>query len=172
MAFEKSTKKLQTMTALEEMRKSMQKLGPIPNDMRIYDYAVHFFNIIVMFQDQYSVSDLAGKQPTEEIKRLGVHISNAGRCSDGWVRAKKGQPVTLDNLYLGNVAGLWTAPAAKFKAESDDKYVQNNIQAQLRGFISGHREPMIDLINKVLKNTKSPNENIFFRLFGKKGNVK
>ncbi len=165
MAFEKSTKKLQTMTALEDMRSALQSLGPIPNDMRIYDYAVHFFNIIAQFQDKYSVTEAMFKDSKENASVLAKHISNAGRDQYGWVRAKKGEPVTLNNLYLGNIAGLWTKPAATFKEMPDDKYVQTHIQAQLRNFIKSHREPMMEQIGKVLKTEKKPN-GLFFRLFG------
>ena len=49
----------------------------------------------------------------------------------------------------------------------DDKYVQGNVQAQLRNFIKSHREPMMDLIDKVTRDTKKP-DNIFFRIFGAK----
>lgn len=168
MAFEKSTKKIQTMSALEDMRKSLQSLGPIPNDIGIYDYAVHFFNIVAMFQDKYSLQDLSGKNPVAGMDDLAAHMANAGRDKYGWVRAKKGEPVTLNNLYLGNFAGIWTAPAAEFKEKADDKYIQDNIQRQLRVFIKSHREPMIELSGKVLKNVKNPNGSILFRMFGNK----
>lgn len=168
MAFEKSTKKVQMLDSLASMQQSLRSLGSIPNDIRIYDYAVHFFNIIAQFQDKHpDISILKNDKNKESIASLAKHISNAGREPYGWVRAKKNQPVTLDNLYLGNVAGLWTMPAAKFKSIPDDKYVQDNIQAQLRGFIKSHREPMMDLIGKITRETKKPN-NIFFRLFGAK----
>lgn len=168
MAFEKSTKKVQTLNDLIEMQQSLRSLGNIPNDMRIYDYAVHFFNIVARFQDKHpDISILKNDKNQESIKLLGRHLENAGRQQYGWVRAKKGTPVTLDNLYLGDVAGLWTAPAAKFKSMPDDKYVQDNIQAQLKGFIKSHRESMISAIEKITRDTKKPN-NIFFRLFGPK----
>lgn len=168
MAFEKAQKKLLTLNALVDMQQSLRTLGNIPNDMRIYDYAVHFFNIIAQFQDKgYNLSALNNDKNRDNISVLAKHIDNAGRDKYGWVRAPKGKPVTLDNLYLGNIAGIWTFPAAKFKGMPDDKYVQDNVQAQLRNFIKSHREPMMDLIDKVTRDTKKP-DNIFFRIFGAK----
>lgn len=166
MAFEKSTKKVQILNDLVDVQQSLRTLGNIPNDMRIYDYAVHFFNIIAQFQDKHpDVLILKNDKNEESLKALSKHLKNSGRDQYGWVRAKKGQPVTLENLYLGNIAGIWTFPAAKFKDMPDDQYVQANIHAQLRGFIRGHREPIMDLIGKITRDTKKPN-NIFFRIFG------
>lgn len=168
MAFEKSKKKVQTLNALIDMQQALRTLGNIPDDMRIYDYAVHFFNIIAQFQDKnFNLSILTNDKNKDSISVLAKHISNAGRDKYGWVRAAKGTPVTLDNLYLGDIAGIWTFPAAKFKAMPEDKYVQDNIQDQLRRFIRSHREPMMKLIGEITRDTKRPN-NIFFRIFGSK----
>ena len=168
MAFEKSTKKVMALNGLADMQQALRMLGSIPNDISIYDYAVHFFNIIAQFQDKdCDIKLLKNDKNANELDLLATHIRNSGRDQYGWVRAKKGQPVTLNNLYLGNVAGIWTNTAAEFKAMPADKYVQDNIQAQVRRFIKSHREPMMDLIAKITRDTKKPN-NIFFRMFGPK----
>lgn len=166
MAFEDSKKKVELMDALQDLRSSLKALGSIPNDMRIYDYAIHFFNIIATFNDKYSVSKNTFKRESEKATLLAKHLGNAGRCSYGWVRSKKGEEVTLDNLYLGNVYGIWTKPARVFKDMPNDKYVQHAIQGQLYGFIESHRKPMIDLIDNILNNEEKPN-GLMFRIFGK-----
>lgn len=166
MAFEKAKQKVETINALTELRDSLKKLGPIPNDMRIYDYAVHFFNIVVRFNDKYSVDKKMFKDNAESAGILATHLSRAGRQEYGWVRAKKGQEVTLDNLYLGNVHGLWTKTARTFKDMPNDKYVQDAIQGQLHGFISSHREPMIKLSDQVLGKKSN---GLMSRLFGRGG---
>lgn len=167
MAFEKSTQKVQLLNDFAELRKSLDALGPIPNGIEIYDYAVRFFNIIVKFQDK--PGDFSVLKNAKNAKSLSVftdHLMNAGRDPYGWVRAEKGKEVTLDNLYLGDIAGIWTGKASKFKA-SKDKEVQEKIQGQLRNFIKSHREPMMALCNEILHDTKKPN-NILFRIFGSK----
>ena len=116
---------------------------------------MRFFNIIASFQDSNAVDVELFKDSTEEAGILAKHIYNAGRDEYGWVRAQRGETVTLHNLYLGNIAGLWTNTAAFWKEQSE-KGVQAIIQNQLSGFIKSHREPMIELITKVLKDNKKP----------------
>ena len=151
----KAVTKVQTMDALLDMQKKLQKLGPVPNGKDIYDYAIKFFNIIVEFQDKYAVDIETFSKTTEDAEALAKHIRDSGRDEYGWVRAQRGESVTLHNLYLGNRDGIWTNTAAAFK-ENKDTDVQKIIQMQLRGFIQRHREPMIKYISNVLGNNKKP----------------
>jgi hypothetical protein len=152
---QKATKKLALMESLDKLKKDLQKLGPIPGGKDVYDYGVKFFNIIASFQDNNAIDVELFKDTNEAAGILAQHINNAGRQEYGWVRAQRGEPVTLHNLYLGNVYGLWTNTAAFWK-EQPTKDVQEIIQRQLSGFIKSHREPMIELITKVLKENKKP----------------
>ena len=152
---QKATKKLALMDALDKLKKDLQKLGPAPSGLAVYDYGVKFFNIIASFQDTNAIDIEMFKDTTAEAEALAKHVSNAGRQEYGWVRAQRGEPVTLHNLYLGNVYGLWTKTAAFWK-EQQEKDIQGIIQNQLSGFIKSHREPMIELITKVLKDNKKP----------------
>ena len=152
---QKATKKLALMESLDKLKKDLQKLGPIPSGKDVYDYGVRFFNIISFFQDNNAIDIELFKDTTGAAQTLVKHIHNAGRQEYGWVRAQRGEPVTLHNLYLGNVYGLWTKTAAFWK-EQPEKDVQGIIQNQLSGFIKSHREPMIELITKVLKDNKKP----------------
>lgn len=151
----KATTKLGLMESMEKLKKDLQKLGPIPNDKEVYNYGVKFFNIIASFQDANTIDFELFKDKTDEAKILAQHVSNAGRNEYGWVRAQRGKEVTLHNLYLGNVYGLWTNTAAFWK-EQPEKDVQVIIQNQLSSFIKSHREPMIELLTKVLNNNKKP----------------
>lgn len=153
---EKGTKKLETMDALQKLKKDLQALGPIPSGDSVYDYGVRFFNIIASFQDKYAVETEMFKDTSDETRTLATHIHNAGRQEYGWVRAERGQPVTLHNLYLGNIYGLFTKTAAYWR-EQNEKDIQLIIRGQLTNFIKSHREPMIELITKVLKDNKKPN---------------
>ena len=47
----------------------------------------------------------------EALETLQKHFENAGRCQFGINRTKIGQPVTADDVWLGNVFGLWTKMA-------------------------------------------------------------
>lgn len=153
--FKKAINKVETMNQLEQMQKELSKLGPVPNGKEIYDYAVKFFNIIVKFQDNFALNVDMFPKTVKSADTLRLHITNAGRNEYGWVRAKRGEPVTLHNLYLGNVYGIWTGTAASFK-ESSDKDTQQIIQNQIKSFINSHREPMINLISEVLQKNNKP----------------
>lgn len=165
--FMKATEKLKLMESLDKLKKDLQKLGPIPNGKDVYDYGVKFFNIIASFQDNNAIDIDLFKDTTEEAQILAKHVHNAGRQEYGWVRAQRGEPVTLHNLYLGDIYGLWTKTAAFWK-EQPEKDVQAIIQNQLSSFIKSHREPMMDLISKVLANNKKPNNFLVKKMYQKK----
>ena len=169
--FKQATDKVVLMESLYTLKKDLQKLGPIPNGKDVYDYGVKFFNIIASFQDNNTVDIDFFKNTTEEAQILAKHINNAGRNEYGWVRAQRGEPVTLHNLYLGNVYGLWTNTAAFWK-ERPEKDVQAIIQNQLSGFIKSHREPMMELISKVLKGNKKPDNFIVKKMYQNRLNKK
>ncbi len=169
--FKQATDKVVLMESLDKLKKDLQKLGPIPNGKDVYDYGVKFFNIIASFQDNNTVDIDFFKDTTEEAQILAKHINNAGRDKYGWVRARRGEPVTLDNLYLGDVYGLWTNTAAFWK-ERPEKDVQAIIQNQLSSFIKSHREPMMELISKVLKGNKKPDNFIVKKMYQNRLNKK
>lgn len=138
---------------------------PVPKDTAMYDYALSFFNIIARFQDSDIMKNelLADNKSFEILKK---HISNAGRNSYGWVRSERGQPVTADNVFLGDVYGIWTKPMRTFKEMPDDEWLQWVIQEyQLRGFLRSHIEPMkqilADIITTEQKNKKGFLDGIF-----------
>lgn len=162
--FQKATRKLALMEALEKMKKDLQKLGPIPEGIAVYDYGVKFFNIIATFQDNNAMDIELFKNTTQDAQSLAAHIGNAGRQEFGFVRAQRGEPVSLHNLWLGDVYGLFTKPAAYWR-EQPEKDVQQIIQNQLSDFIQSHREPMIKLISNVLTNNKKPNNLIVKKMY-------
>lgn len=169
--FKKAVNKVETMNQLEQMRKDLSKLGPVPNGKEIYDYAVAFFNIIVKFQDKFALNADMFPKTVKSTETLKLHITNAGRNEYGWVRAKRGEPVTLHNLYLGNVSGIWTGTAASFK-ETSDKDTQQIIQNQIRSFVNSHREPMINLISEVLRKNNKPDNILVKTAMKMKSNTK
>ena len=148
------------MDALDKLKKDLQKLGPAPSGLAVYDYGVKFFNIIASFQDTNAIDIEMFKDTTAEAEALAKHVSNAGRQEYGWVRAARGEPVTLHNLYLGDIYGLWTKPAIFWK-ENPEKV----IELHLANFIKSHREPMIELITKVLNNNKKPNGSVVRKIY-------
>lgn len=159
--FKKAKLKVNTMDKLLDMKNSLIALGDAPYDSKIYDYAVKYFNIITDFQDNVVIDTNGFAKSKEELKLVNLHIKKSGREEYGWVRSKKGEPVTLDNLYLGNIHGLNTKTARFFK-NSGDAEVQTIIQDQLKSFINSHRKPLIENISKVLGENKKPKALINF----------
>lgn len=151
--FKKAKTKIEILQELKKMHKELNALGPIPRGKAVYDYAVKFFNIITSFQDKFALNKDMFPKSLKSADILAKHINNAGRQEYGWVRAKRGELVTLHNLYLGDIYGIWTNTAAFFK-ESNDNDIQQIIQNQLHGFISSHREPMLALLSDIVENNK------------------
>ena len=55
----------------------------------------------------------------EQLCQLQSLFEQSGRHSSGWNRTKVGEMVTEDNVYLGNVFGVWTFPIAHFREGQD-----------------------------------------------------
>ncbi len=169
--FKKAENKLTIMQNLQKLRQDLINLGEIPADIAVYDYGVRFFNIIAKFQDANMLdTKTINMFKSPEMKTITTHIERAGRDIYGWVRSERGEDVTLDNLYLGNVAGIWTFAARKFKEMPNDKYVQDNIQYQLSSFIKSHRQPMIELLAAIQNKEQAPNR--FLTMFAQNSKVK
>lgn len=149
--FDKAKRKVKELDRLEKLKADLEKLGPIPLESdKMYPYAIKYFNIFTKFQDAGPIIADDFKKSSREIANVLAHIKNSGRDPYGWVRAKPGETVTMDNLYLGNVDGLWTYPAASFRA-SKDPDVQKIIHKQLYVFIKSHLEPLKKDLDKILK---------------------
>jgi hypothetical protein len=87
----------------------------------------------------------------EPLQTLQAHFQNAGRDKYGMNRTAPGEPVTPDNVYLGNVFGRWTLTATKWKdafkrgdaTAQEDKRI---IDHQAADFVDGHVGAMHKLI--------------------------
>lgn len=79
------------------------------------EYTLKFFNVVSEFQDQGRIKFAKN---ADEINFL---VERAGRQVYGWNRTKMGEKVTAENLYLGNVFGLFTHPI-KYWINSESIY--------------------------------------------------
>lgn len=163
--FDKAKRKVKELDRLEKLKTDLEKLGPIPPmSDDIYPYAIKYFNIIAKFQDAGPIIRDDFKNNIKEIDVFLEHIENSGRNSYGWVRAKPGEPVTMKNLYLGDVAGIWTNTAETFK-NSKDPDVKKIIYRQLSSFIKSHLGPLQSNLDKILKKDRP---NLFQKLISGK----
>lgn len=68
-------------------------------------YTLKFFNVVSEFQDQGKVKF------AKNADEINFFVARTGRQGYGWNRTEKGEKVTAENLYLGNVFGLFTHTA-------------------------------------------------------------
>ena len=119
-----------------------------------YDKIVEFFTITSHLQD---CSNEIKQLPLKGVKILGIRsgqrktaevglgkflqqVHKAGRCPYGYNRTKSGETVTKDNLFFGNVYGIWTCSVRKFENDCrDDEDVQKHIRNQITGFVKSYR---------------------------------
>lgn len=92
----------------------------------------------------------------EVIEELEVHIENAGRAPHGWNRTTKGELITLDDVFLGDINGIWTKPLSYWlKYESahneQDLATYRTIKNQAKGFMDSHIPKMIELIDHIIE---------------------
>ncbi len=55
----------------------------------------------------------------EQLRKLQSLFEQSGRNPYGWNRTKPGEDVTEQNVYLGNVFGIWTLTIAKFREDQN-----------------------------------------------------
>lgn len=108
--------------------REMEIIQQMPNKI---EAIVRLFQVISPIQDaggfsgtlqQIKSKDYGQISPivVEALKALQKHFESAGRCQFGINRTKIGQPVTADDVWLGNVFGLWTKTAAYWLSREEE----------------------------------------------------
>ena len=152
--FDKAKRKVKELDRLQKLGDALEKLGPLPSrPAGMWSYAVKYFNIITKFQDDGPIVAEDFSKTPAEIKSVLAHIQASGRNPYGLVRAQPGEPVTLDNMYLGDTFGIWTNTAARFKA-SKDPDVHAVIYNQLVSVIGSHLQSLKSNISKIVKKNQ------------------
>ena len=191
-----ATNKLQLLPALEQLKNDLKKLGPVPNNVQyklvndnwlakptqlpipqdnsLLDYAVKFFNITTRFQDKYletlKSTTLANKSASDILIR---HIENSGHGDI--CRTERNQPVTDENVFLGNIFGIWTFSIKDWKesfAKHADAPNHDFVKwavciYQLQNFLKSHVTPMQNLINSILNEQQNTKTGIVDAVFDK-----
>jgi hypothetical protein len=165
---------------LQVLRKKLETIAGMQNKVEA---------IVLLFQ---TIGPLYDENPFAETKRrlalkkdsqltsiieafdaLGRHFVNAGRDLYGMNRTKKGEIVTNENVFLGDVFGIWTMSTKYWlenqkRFETEDSgvtpkqgcgreyisvwYVINDHQAG--GFIKSHTEGILTHIDTILNYTE------------------
>jgi hypothetical protein len=104
---------------LNSLKSEIEKIRTMPNKV---EAIVKLFQVVSPIQDAQIFPELIKKLQkknygqidllVESTKTLLKHLDNAGRELYGFNRTKKGEAVTSENVYLGDVYGIWTKNAA------------------------------------------------------------
>ncbi|MGV8172160.1 MAG: hypothetical protein ACP5OA_05720 [Candidatus Woesearchaeota archaeon] len=147
-------------TLLEAYTKITEALNKTRSDP--FDAIVIFFNATSKLQDNMDVvnavlnksipkKDEAGQNA---LKFLREEIHKSGRDIYGMNRTKPGETVNIENVYLGNISGLWTFTIREWINHGNkDKGSFKIIQNQASKFVSGYKE-LPQTIKKLLMYLK------------------
>lgn len=111
---------------LEILKKDLLALGTIPKDPAgIIRFNVKFLDVISQFQDQGYINyqPIAKRNEMETLNRI---ILSSGRQKPGskrWNRSKKGEKVTIHNVYYGDVYGFPAMPASYWLSQPKSRKV-------------------------------------------------
>ena len=165
----------QLKKAISSLQKDVENLENQPNKV---EALIKLFQIISPIYDEGGFSALIIKldkvnygQFTKTIELINIlqkHIENAGRDPYGMNRTKKGERVTSENVYLGDVFGIWTKKASFWleKKEELTKELRPDISANPKnpvttwycindycagGFLKSHTKGMLQAIDELKK---------------------
>lgn len=111
------------------LRQLRYDLGLIAESGDTPDAIVHFFSMVSMWHDR-GLNDVIAEfervnygqfdAVLEKLRALQGYFVNAGRDDCGWNRTKRGEMVTPDKVFLGNIYGLFTQPVSFWRQRKDE----------------------------------------------------
>ncbi|MBQ9298372.1 MAG: hypothetical protein IJ223_05025 [Clostridia bacterium] len=143
----------------------LRSLGEPQSSKDIFEYLVDFLQICSDFQDK--VGDLHHCPDYETMCDFNYALKRSGRNKYGWNRTQKGERVTMDNVYLGDIFGLFTHTArtwatsdsiydgfyhqwTRYKGNMPDPSMREVIgQYQVLPFVVKNRQALLDNITKM-----------------------
>ncbi len=159
------------LTALKpELKQLRQALQRALESRDTLTEIVHFFDTVSRWHDR-GIGDLIAAferancgqygAALEKLRTLQKHFVNAGRNEYGWNRTKRGEVVTADKIFLGNIYGLFTHPVLFWKQKKDEKKggwgfsgmenlnAHDVVSQQARQFMTSHAGPMIAILDNL-----------------------
>ena len=113
---------------LQDLEKEMKKIDAMENKV---EAIVRLFQVISPIEDAGGFSEelyLLKKHNRKgnldcrirALETLNLHFDQAGRSDYGLNRTKVGEEVTTNNVFPGNVYGIWTKPASYWLAKKTE----------------------------------------------------
>jgi hypothetical protein len=163
------TKPERKLTALKsELQQLHQALQRASESRDPLTEIVRFFDTVSRWHDR-GIGDLIAafeevnygqyNEVIEKLRTLQKHFANAGRCEHGWNRTKRGETVTADKVFLGDIYGLFTRPVSFWKHRKNEKKggwgfsgmehlnPYDVVSRQASQFMTSHTGPMIAILN-------------------------
>ena len=137
--------------ALIKLKQDIQNISP---NLTYVEKLVKLFEIIAPLYDENNFNKTLANLQKKNYGQIDYlvkwyellikHIENAGRYEFGVNRTKKGEQVTLDNVFLGNIYGLHTKQASywlnSYKEKRLSEDVWHNINDyQSKNFFESHQ---------------------------------
>lgn len=126
---------------LKKLEKEVNAIDTMDNKV---EAIVRLFQVLSPLHDEDGfnqeitlLSKYASRKMRKQINALQIlqmHVRHAGRCEFGMNRTQKGETVTPDKVYLGNLYGLWTKTADYWLSE------KNRLENELRPDLSRNPE--------------------------------
>ena len=163
---------IEILPGLVELRVELQQIS----ELQPLDGIVRFFNEVSKWHDRKAeVQSIVGAlketnygqydEMLNKLQDLQIEFEQAGRQEYGWNRTKVGETVTPDNVFLGDIFGLWTKTAAFWKTTKDDPKdawqgtcwaesckgmnSYDVISMHVKGFMAWHTRKISDLITGI-----------------------
>lgn len=158
------------MPELRQLRQALQRASEVSESNALTEI-VHFFDIVSRWHDRGLDDILSAFEEANtnnrydrvitNLKTLQQCFTSAGRDKYGWNRTKRGEAVTDNNVFLGNIDGLFTHPVSFWKQQKNEKKggwgfpgmgglnAYDVVSAQARVFMSSHAKTMIKIINNL-----------------------
>lgn len=139
---------------LNELEEEMKKIDAMDNKV---EAIVRLFQVISPIQDAGGFSQEMFKlnkhnrrgrlnNQVKALEALQTHFHNAGRSEYGINRTMKGEEVTAEKVYLGNIHGLWTKTAAYWLSKKSDSAWHLINDCQCGDFVESHVEGILKQI--------------------------
>jgi len=162
--------KIELLNTLEKLLSDLEKMGPVPNNIAVYDYAVRFFNIISTFQDTHSINPKLINDTQVDAQRIMKYINAAGRYSQNSVctRTKAGDIITPNNLYIRVKENAIAYKSVAFIKDHADSRTKSNASKTLFTFVNTYHKSMIESLRRIVRFNKKPDNFIIRRAYEKR----
>ncbi len=116
-----------------------------------------FFQAVSAFQDADLLSGLIADLSQHEryaplvrqLDEFAVHVEQAGRDEYGMNRTEPGQPVSDNDIYLGDYAGYWTKTVAYIMGRRHEDAYYEAMCRQATEFMRSHIKPMLRILRNL-----------------------